>query len=184
MSRLYADQEQPMHNYFKPWRRKAGVVALGLALVVTAVWVRCLQGWAFAVDLPEPPIHHVLAAVPRGIAWKTEQETNGATNALKFKHRSGWYTLTRMNWPAAEFLEESRSSYWCGIHNVEGHYPVPAGGSVLERIVLIEYWLIVTPLTLLSAALILWPARRAKPRTPPSQRKPIASDLRSSRSVE
>lgn len=148
-----------MLDFFKGWRRKVGVAMLLASCLVTAVWVRCLQGWAFAVDLPEPPLHHVLAAVPRGIAWKTEQETNGATYVLKFKHRSGWYTLTRMNWPAAEWLEESRSSYWYGIHYVEGHYPVPAGGSVLERILLIEYWLLVIPLTLLSAILILWKPR-------------------------
>ena len=32
-----------MHTYFHGWRRKAGVVTLGLACVVTTLWVRSLS---------------------------------------------------------------------------------------------------------------------------------------------
>jgi hypothetical protein len=158
-----------MWSYFRGWKRKFGVLMLIVACVLIAMWLRC-QFVGFAFQFPSGAVQHMFIAAPRGFAWKTEQEIDGAKNIVRFERRIMSFPIGPQSriWPSSELLQKSCSSYLCGVHFVEGENPVASGGSVLERIVLIEHWVIVLPLSILSALCLLTKPRAKPARMPES----------------
>ena len=58
-----------MGQFFKPWRRKLGLVALGLECVFAAVWVRSNRIRDF-VDIPSWNSHHQIISESGCVCWK------------------------------------------------------------------------------------------------------------------
>ncbi len=57
-----------MGNFFKPWRRKIGVVTLLMALVSAGGWVRSLT-ITDAMSFGQPNAHHVMISTNAEIRW-------------------------------------------------------------------------------------------------------------------
>lgn len=144
-------------SYFKPLRRKVGVVTLVLACLFAAGWVR---SWnvhdVFSMARRQQSIDHLVSHCD-SLFWATSHmnspgESNipfWSTNRFAFPH-------TVADGPNADILWRWR---YCGFGTGEIN-DQPASYVSRTAIVAIPYWSIVLPLTLLSAWLLL-----LKPRT-------------------
>ena len=145
-----------MGSFFHSWRRKAGCVSLVMALVFTIGWVRGL----IYVDVLTLPGNTSALEVATGffgfgVRYSVEVAAQQPLN---------WQTIPRPTPSAVQEGEQYNANafgpdgYWkwefCGL-----------GMSKIQglRLVWISYWLCITPLTLLSAYLILWPGKRKAP---------------------
>jgi hypothetical protein len=140
-----------MRNFFHGWRRKAGVVTLLMALVVSGGWIRSFlvcDSFGWANSGPALPMWFVsvsgtcaiVAEIP--IAWNTFDSS-----------RLIWETDKSV--PFAELLPEDTtwSFQWGGF----GY------GRNRGQFFTFPYWSVAVPSTLLSAYLLLVPARQRLP---------------------
>lgn len=136
-----------MREFFRGWKRKAGLVTLVLACVFAAGWVRSLDKMD-DVDLPDWGITSNFLRVCDG-----EISLN---NILPSEHeRAGGVT-------DAEYESRNHtSSRWCGFAFEQAY---PKNGSRI-RAYTIPFWALVIPLTLLSAWLLLNRSKQLKPTT-------------------
>lgn len=125
-----------MKDFFHGWRRKAGVVTLGLACAVMGMWVRSLRSFDAAYFMMEGRQHAVYSvnASLNWSAWKHERDMELNKLASQAMPAYDWWIVAAM--PGGEYD-----------YNEHGRWSIPNLSIVL-------------PLTLLSAYLLLW-----KPRT-------------------
>jgi hypothetical protein len=128
-----------MQTFFHGWRRKAGVVTLVMACVVTGLWVRTLF-FADQICFVMGDRKHYINSGQSGLCWLSVDrspvlEWHTVVPAEEFEQ-------LHLNRPLAESLNE-------GFAKLIGWGRNPACRYLL-------YWWLVLPLTLLSAYLILW----------------------------
>ena len=159
-----------MGEFFKGWRRKAGVVTLAMACALTAMWVRSEIAYD-EVRLFDYSLGYQTASSFRGgLTWEVhayvsyeELRSSYSDIPLSFDEHfeDGIFVIdnadvvfARRQFAGVEFTNRAEAVL------SDGHYGSPANCS-WERIQSIEvpYWSITTPLILLSAYLILWKRR-------------------------
>lgn len=132
-----------MHSFFHGWRRKTGFVTLVMALAFVGGWIRSLSvtdSWQF----------------PVGNRWHVGFVSHGG------QFSCGWDNLEEaMSYEWRSF--EWRKSVAYQFHNIRfdfsgGKAPKCGGGKPSQ--LMISYWSITLPLTLLSAYLLLVPSTK------------------------
>lgn len=126
-----------MWSYFKPVRRKIGVVALGLACVSTAVWVRS--------GISDDTIHLPISATSECVAIFSPHRIHvGKSELITVKENQ----IIRIHEGAVSFVNKVATN--------DSAVYLSATDVVLESdFGTIPYWLFVVPLTLLSAWFLL-----------------------------
>ena len=140
-----------MNDFFHGWRRKAGVVALGLACVVTMLWIRSL--WMVdLLDFRPTRLRQLSVASGSGAArpsfsWITEGSLEGQPLlewiAYEDQHKDGNYLPTLF------------FGSWGQVGSA-----IPASVHAESVGLYIPYWFLVLPITLLSTYLLLWKPRK------------------------
>ena len=136
-----------MGEFFKGWRRKAGVVTLAMALLPAIGWMR-----SYIVEdrlaFTSGDFRHAISSFQGNVGWDR------------------WLNIP----PAGGF---GWSSEWRNSNQPISPRPTyfrAAPGSLLGQLQFesraVPYWPFVVPLTLLSAWLILWKPRKASGATP------------------
>jgi hypothetical protein len=155
-----------MREYFRPWQRKAGVVMLGLACVFLAGLVRSSHfndnlwtivgqdgDWASIGLLSIDQQFGVVHLKPHGPGPVTQ--------------RCGWDELPIARGRARWNSVIDFNHHWLGFGYSNSVHP-----SMLIKAVIVPYWSIVLPLTLLSAYLLLSKPRPAKKPAPTQPTEP------------
>lgn len=178
-----------MREFFSGWKRKMGCLTLLIACLFAAAWVRSQRTVdviqiligdrsADTVEMsarPSPmfegsgfrePSAHTFASIPGGIMWeKLTSRINDpvpyASVFERFKFDTFAFRPSPFGANVIGNLGIHRQSWrynWLGIRI--GAVPIVEPGTLSERIMwIIPYWSIITPLTLLSAWLLLGKAR-------------------------
>ncbi len=152
-----------MGDYFKPWRRKIGVMTLVLACVAMAELIRCYSKHdSFILTYGNDSSIQLLSACRCLIFVKTH--SNGSKQATHFT----WETF---RWADNHFLTMSSQTQravdckrFC-LASFDSHFN---NHDAFATCFAIPYWSIVIPLTLLSAYLLLARPRVAKPTSAPA----------------
>lgn len=153
-----------MHEFFKPWRRKLGVVALGLACLFIAGRVRGQKSEdVIMFGSGKGKTIHTLAFSRDGIKWQKDSSDH------EYTWLTGWTSNsiedTGRHDPTKGYSDPQEVEWrWvlCGIECGEFHDQIYPTNRVSWW--LVSYWSIVIPLTLVSAYLLL-----SKPRAKPKQ---------------
>jgi hypothetical protein len=179
-----------VREFFRGWRRTAGLATLAMALLLTVGWMRS----AVVVDefSVEPPVaedqdgprtYHTVRSQQGVLGW--EQWTTDAgqrvihdTYDTSFSSRAVSASDV-FDIPKADIVKFDWRWKWCGIDLgstvVDDEHRAREAGNSPELILglvyghwhsvhyVIPYWLLVLPLTLLSAWLLLSKPRPAKP---------------------
>ena len=147
-----------MGDFFKPWRRKFGVLTLLMACVLTGGWVRG-SGIkdVFNFGSGDGNVIHTLVSSHHGLMWIRAERTGGLV------WKPGWFTESidastvlysgesmivgdikwRWKWCGFDFCDESN-----GIDYESSHRNIP-------------YWSIVIPLTVISLWLLVSKPRKS-----------------------
>jgi len=144
-----------MGDYFKPWRRKIGVVTLVMACVFAAGWVRSLT-FVEAVDWQIYQSGVILGSIDSHFGLFVVED--GKSNRFSYPE---WGTVEFRT--VEELVSEGGTPVW---HWQRFGFHVAA---IFDRysvygLILAPYWSIVIPLTLLSAYLLLSKPRVVKPK--------------------
>lgn len=155
-----------MWNYFKPLRRKLGVATLVLACVFTAGWVRSL----LVVDVigvagkyfPGTKSYHEIACFDGVLEWRQV-----------WSRRNGDYSRADGTWRTTSVEGERKSRLFeyeveqqhefCVFRVEGGSWGKPDLRPAAMGIIVVPYWSIVIPLTVLSAWLLLVKQQANKP---------------------
>jgi hypothetical protein len=154
-----------MHTFFHGWRRKTGVVALGLACVVMGLWIRS-RGVVDAATFTD--VRHCITNSPLGLDW-SNRTGMGQVSVPQFLNMR-WDTVAIEDSNFDSFRKSPPVGWetvWdyhcCGFQFAK----FKLTGSPLLSLVYAEYatwtiphWAVVLPLTLLSAYLLLWRPRK------------------------
>jgi hypothetical protein len=141
-----------MGDYFKPWRRKIGVVTLVMACVFTAAWVRS-QTLRDRISLGK----HSVQSYSGGVAWMQYTRFIQATLSID--------TDLVEHYRNDEAKIDKQLRWWrCGFENYEQEYHIATMGTGVVLVWRVLYWPIVIPLTLLSAFLLLSKPRKSAPK--------------------
>lgn len=149
-----------MREFFKPLRRKVGVLTLGLACVSSIAWLR--SSMQIDVISYNGKTHSDIVSIcRRGIMWELRFERpleHGLRPGWNYMHSSDqWWVEQRFTEYTAYGVGGFRLSYnW--------HAATSTGGATL----LTPHWAVTIPLTLLSAYLLLSKPRQAKSPEPPT----------------
>lgn len=143
-------------GYFKPLRRKLGVLTLFMACVFAAGWIRSISCWN-VIDL---------SMLHRSCEW------NSSFGSIQW---AGWDAEECVTWPVVSFgsgqlvpLDPDRAQVLEML--VAADCVIDNGG--MNRIDwIIPYWSIVVPLTLLSGWLLLSKPRQQRPPVPSASEK-------------
>lgn len=125
-----------MREFFRGWRRKLGVVTLVMACGFMAAWIRSLRTIDIGTLCLIQPHVVGITSTQRGIEFHYERN-----KPEMLGHRSGWYSYVRAN-PSDRSLESILQEMMLDTLWDSAVSPIP-------------HWLIVLPLTLLSAWLLL-----------------------------
>ena len=149
-----------MREFFKGWRRKAGVVTLVMACAACCLWAESFyreDEILFAIGETQ----HVITISSTYAFWGRieDQDASQLLNERQ-SHPAGrldGLVENKIKWGTTRW--NSRSVFF-------------ASGTFVQFSVRIVFWiipmsLIVWPPTLASAALLLWPQRKAKTTSPP-----------------
>ncbi|MDB5348609.1 MAG: hypothetical protein JWP89_6986 [Schlesneria sp.] len=151
-----------MRDFFYGWRRKAGCVMLGIALLFMGVWIRSRYIMETLTYISDEG-RHSFSITPNGLEW-ARRTGSGQYLSPQFMNLS-WETIELDDSDFESFPEPSMGwetswNYrWCGFRS--GKFQLTAGGPGLSILYgelarwAIPHWAMVIPLTLLSAYLIL-----------------------------
>jgi cbb3-type cytochrome oxidase subunit 3 len=142
-----------MWAFFHGWRRKAGVVSLGLACVLMAVWVRsCLAKDSVSVTLAGRRL--CVTSVGGRLYWCSWTRTGRKDELFKWTVQSPWSEGSRLASPYRFTIEDeiSLTEIWLP---AALNYQDAIGGSF-------SFSTAVFPLTLICACLFLWKPRKLK----------------------
>ena len=131
-----------MREFFKGWRRKAGVVTLVVACAAATGWVRSLRTMD-ELTIPGNRATHYLNSTDGTVGWWMRNDDPNVRFSFQTRRSDS------NDW--AIVLEQVHILWkfeWCGFGCGESHRS-------RLRIWMIPYWSIVLPLTLLSAYLLL-----------------------------
>ena len=146
-----------MGNFFKPWRRKIGVVTLLIACLLAAGWVRSLVVMDRIIWTDNGSMSSITSI--DGMMWWFRIAPISSINRVVW--RSGKPPNSPID-PWADYdpswrFQFSGLQFGAGQSNKHSNM----GISIWE----IPYWFVILPLTLLSAYLLLGKPRIAKPKT-------------------
>ncbi len=144
-----------MGDYFKPWRRKLGVVTLAVACVLAAGWVRSLH----SDDVLNLRFHQFGCAI-MAMSWSGRVGVGFSTG----KHRPGYieFETSPIDSAEPEYIDERNLGTSFGFVNFGdfggGGGPINYYGRSVDT----YYRMVVIPLTMLSAWLLLSKPRVAQ----------------------
>ena len=161
-----------MGEFFKGWRRKAGLVTLAMALVLTGAWIRT-YAIKDVITIPLTPSIHYVISSRAGVMWRSDFYSFSSDGEFQENLNQKGIGL---EWQSAD---ASKFPLWLttDIEPFSLHWFLSGGGffigadswwtedQILIKRWLISYSLLVLPLTLLSAWLILVKPRKAKAAT-------------------
>lgn len=148
-----------MSDFFKGWRTKVGVVMLAVALVFMAGWIRS-QSVADIIMYPaEKNTIGCLVSATDSLVWQRTQ-TTPRTAELGITVAKGPTNWTWQVSPVSEYaaILDSGLSWrfrWCGFGVSESPPEVTEQTGISATFLLVPYWSIVVPITLMSAYLLL-----------------------------
>lgn len=122
-----------MHEFFHGWRRKLGTVVLGIALVSSTAWTRSYL----------KPAQHSLGSV---FVWSV----NGTVTLGRI--------VSQREYVTPGFIQDSTWN-WAGF-TVGTYHQFYGRIEIISEQLIAPYWSITTPMTLLSAYLLLWKPRK------------------------
>jgi hypothetical protein len=138
-----------MGAYFKPWRRKRGVVTLVMACASMAAWMR---SWVIADEFEIPMKNgrsHFFVAGDNWIGWVVQRDGDPVIRLKKPIKMLTPPKKKRMSWISRR--ERYSDDQFARIQtNLDGSMSVVDNPNLF-----LPYWSIVIPLTLLSAYLLL-----------------------------
>lgn len=150
-----------MPSYFKPWRRKLGVLTLAMACVFAAGWVRS-HAVSDRISIQIDDLGYCFFASSQGyVSWR---RTYGGPHDFPVK-RIAWQTFADHKgvWQPAGDLGDAKVAWrWqafgfdfgkCGFHSVASYFTY--------NFAFVPYWSIVIPLTVLSGYLLLSKPRQS-----------------------
>jgi hypothetical protein len=157
-----------MSEFFKPWRRRIGIVMLVFALVFLGGWVRSQSTVDVISFRSGTYLHHWLASDARFICWTRQYE--------KYSD-SVWevpeYSNSKRD--ASHDFRRDPNIKWYGALREFGVFEYPAsqfqGNSMATW--LIPYWYVILPLALLSTYLLFVKPRKSTSKKPAD---PIPAD--------
>ncbi|MDB5347162.1 MAG: hypothetical protein JWP89_5539 [Schlesneria sp.] len=160
-----------MREFFHGWRRKAGCVALVIALAMFELWMRSgLIEDRFLWNTNG--LCHLFNSESGGVSWT-------AYNSWKTTTKGSFFGDT---WWQSKVIDADMCHGWWQYKNeCETHWEIQSlgfcfgsatktwpGNDTRADYWLIPYWSLIIPLTLLSAYLILWKPRKRKTSAPPT----------------
>ena len=154
-----------MGDYFKPWRRKFGVLSLGVACLITAVWVTCLFNHANINRL----IFNTLPGNDGCISLFTDGASISLVRCEQFNPTQEQIGGISESTDLEQTEENEKLRMHDGDQTADDavqetiSVPITLVHINLVPIVEIPFWLIVFPLTLISAWLLLAKPSVAKP---------------------
>ena len=143
-----------MGDFFQGWRRKAGLVTLAIALLLTVVWMRSYLVEDYLHIRHKPSLHGV-RSFDGCLAWVR-------VSPSQFRQRIQWRSIPiselgpGSHWGGWKFEWRWK---WCGF---DCGAASTATTGVRGQMWAIPYWSLVLPLTLFSAWLLLIKPRPAK----------------------
>ena len=149
-----------MREFFHGWRRKVGCAILALALVVTAGWIRSRLVFENIVVVTDDQTFVTYLSCIHGVGWST-------SHYRKLKLPA---TMQSPRYSTAEQPSNSEMVDGEGTdlsQNLFVIYVDDPDSDPQSQTVIVRYFVIVLPLTLLSAYLILWKPR-PKPKGEPN----------------
>ena len=144
-----------MREFFRGWRRKAGCVALVMALAVASAWARS-YGTLDGIQVPDWHRQYGIVSMNGGIQAAMCVPVPIANRLVA----SEWITGPVTDAQRADYwstLDVEWRQKWCGF-DFGAATDVPTG--VRFSFAVIPYWSTTIPLTLLSAYLLLWKPRK------------------------
>ena len=148
-----------MGDFFKPWRRKIGVVTLVFASLVTGGWVRSLTVRE-VISIPLQDSEEIFFSSNHNLSWLRHSVPPGGQRLLVSRKAvfPQWHVLALL---INDYVDIKWRWSWGGFRRGEVLVRTVSAGTVW----MIPYWFLVVPLTLLSAYLLLVKPRVAKPKT-------------------
>lgn len=148
-------------EFFEGWRRKAGIATLFISCMFAAVWVRStILEDEFHFKSPLGVTDIVVTSANEGLvfaywSWKLESHIS---------RRVTWYSLVKIKFPFRKaFFVRNDPNKWA--FDFLGFYVGRSPSSVCEQgILIVPYYAIVIPLTLLAAVLLLTKPRPSAPK--------------------
>ena len=147
-------------EFFKGWRRKAGLVTLGIAVAGMVVWMRSLAV-NDVVLWRANGIASGVSSVAGGVSWTTytspahsSEDYWWGSTAIETRPSHGWWQAKN----ECDTIWEWQSLGFCFGAALHPFYGTPERAAYW----LVPYWSLVLPLTLLSAWLILVKPRKVK----------------------
>ena len=150
-----------MSQFFKPWRRKLGVIMLLMACMFAAGWIKSIRHADFVIFYSLWPNHAVLSGFGHFRIFQLGKYTfaiDGVDEGIKVSYTFHQWSplLETPQWPPVFRAGKAEASHYrCDVFEV---YDDSTG--TRRPMWLIPYWSVVVPLTLMSAYLLL-----RKPRT-------------------
>lgn len=146
-----------MQSFFHGWRRKAGVVTLVMACVLASAWLRSIT-YEDKFRLSRHSTSEVLVISAHQhviIAWQ-----NGASAG-----KMPFWTSGRLPEHGWVFTAEDNVTIYLGLYGSSFGYNTFVTEAWVPKTIDITtlhfpYWIVVIPLTLLSAYLLLWKPRK------------------------
>jgi len=142
-----------MKEFFRGWKRKVGVFTLLMACALMCGWFRSWKWWETLLVLDTGVRNCTINSNQGQIAWIDWHEHSENPTKLRY-----------FQMDACEFSEyrpiENLSRF---VIFTKAVVRFPPGRSATADVRIIDYWSVVTPLTLLSAYLLLVKPRVAKP---------------------
>lgn len=147
-------------GYFKPLRRRLGVVTLLMACACMSLWIKTyFSDREWCLQVPRFPVLHHFWIARRGFGWRGQELSNDSKSSLDFKSRWIVSIIAPSNLTSPPRL---KGDVIGGFRFDEDTTQLPTGGRYITRIWLFPYWSVVTPLTVLSACLLLSKPRPLK----------------------
>ena len=148
-------------EYFKPWRRKFGVLALMMACVLMAAWLRSFSSTAWVAFPTGKKNGELIGWMDRHLIWTRYAEVPPTNMKLFPSWSMGKFTTIDTLFGDATITNKRE---WCGFAWIE------SGGDHITAFVM-PYWSIALPLALSSTYLLLSKPRLKKVKTiePPAK---------------
>ncbi len=148
-----------MGDFFKPWRRRMGLLTLVMACLLGAEWGRSVTTFDQLRWSTEHSLHTCVSTGGH-LLWNSHFMERPLTP--EFRRVSFWLHGDAKNQPI-DYLENTNIVWELRFGTfIIGKSTMRIYGITTRYVVAIPYWLIVLPLTLLSAYLLLSKPRPAK----------------------
>jgi hypothetical protein len=154
-----------MPDYFKPWRRKIGMVTLAMACVFMMGWVRSFQ--IFDVfDIPGGNVYNQILSCNSSLVWQSTGShfANNFTFDWRTEHAQGFLTIAKHSelCKLRNHVDQMECRFnWMGFASFD-RLQTGINAKPWKVVWFVPYWSIVIPLTLLSAWSLLSKPRLAK----------------------